>query len=79
MGDMYERMRQAVASLAIGHAHGSACVATISIGCAALLPGELPYTGWGAVVQEADAALYEATAQGRYRAHVWTAQTAATC
>jgi two-component system, cell cycle response regulator len=59
-----ERLRASVAALAMPHSgHASSAVVTLSVGIAAVVPGQL--TTGDDVLAEADAALYAAKAAGR--------------
>lgn len=63
-----EALRQAVEELALPHAAGDHGVLTISIGAAALVPGDEPEVA--GLLAAADSALYEAKRAGRNRVRV---------
>lgn len=73
-----ERIRRAVASLEIAHAHGSERIVTVSIG-GAVMDADSPCAGETELISAADAALYEAKSGGRnqFRYQAWPVVAAA--
>ena len=69
-----EKLREAVMNLKINHRGSGIGQVTISLGCAALTPGN--GADKTALFEMADAALYDAKRSGRNRSHASPAQEA---